>query len=159
MISPPQTAVTRTVAAADLDRLGHVEYLTYQRWADEALLQTWHDLNLGTDFHSRAGEEFVTVEAHVRYLSELRLGDEFTVLVRIPAFDDKRFVAVAVVSGSQNPVCIVETLALSFHLGIRRVRPWSATVRALLESAASRDAALAVTLLSGTIRLPPPMQS
>ncbi len=80
-------------------------------------------------------------------------------MVRVPAFDDKRFVAVAVLSCHQNPVCIVETLALSFHVGIRRVQPWSTSVRASLESTATLDAALAASLLSGTIRLPPPKQS
>ncbi len=65
-----------------LDELDHVNFLTYQRIADEASTAVWKDAKGEDD--SSVGLEFVMTETYVRYIRELRLGDEVEIRTEPP---------------------------------------------------------------------------
>jgi acyl-CoA thioesterase FadM len=143
----------RVVLPCDLDELGHVGFLTYQRWADEELLAKWRRVCGNPESPQEPGAEFVTVEVHVRYLAELREGDAFSVDLSFSIHDSKRFIAVAVLERDTVVVCIVETLGLGFDSLSRRVTPWSPRIASAMAAESVRDA-WCTKYLSGFIRLP-----
>ncbi|RZF23934.1 acyl-CoA thioesterase [Paraburkholderia sp. UYCP14C] len=111
---------TGPVAGDWIDELGHVNFLSYQKVADDAAMSLWKAANGGRDRVGRLGHEFVMLETHVRYLSELHLGAAVTVHTCVLAFDDKRFRLLHHIQGDGTLSCTVETVNLGFDTETRR---------------------------------------
>ncbi len=102
-----------------LDELDHVNFLTYQRIADEASMSVWRSAKgAGATGHLL---EYVITETYVRYLSELRLGASVEIHTILAAYDTKRFHLIHNIESGGNLACTVETLNLCFDPVTRRV--------------------------------------
>ena len=115
-----------------LDELGHVSFLVYQRIADKGAGAFWADMWGGRGPSGRDGVEYIIVETHVRYLSELRLGDPVTIDTALLAWDDKRYQLLHRIRSGERLACLVETVNMAFDLGTRRTMTFPAEVRAAL---------------------------
>lgn len=124
--------VEATVEAGWLDYLGHVNYLEYQRVADEATDRLWRELHEGRDIEARAGAEYAIVELQIRFQRELKLGDRIQVETRVIGYDDKRLSLQHDVMRGGELCCRIVFVALSFHLSDRKVRPFQPAVLARL---------------------------
>lgn len=126
---------------AQVDELGHMNFLEYQREADVATMAAWRALNGGREARDRAGLEFVTVETLVRYVGELREGEAFEVRAQLLAFDDKRFILRDDILAADGALaCSVEVLGLGFDLNTRRAVAFTPEVRAALARSLAEDA-------------------
>ncbi|MET4359074.1 acyl-CoA thioester hydrolase [Bradyrhizobium sp. RT9b] len=109
-----------------LDKLDHVNFLTYQRIADLASIEVWrrakHDLAHGPDL------QFVMTETYVRYIRELRLGASVDIHTALIASDTKRFHLLHRVESADTLACTVETLNLCFDPANRKVAPFTAII-------------------------------
>lgn len=101
-----------------MDKLDHVNFLTYQRIADLASLEIWQRAN---GVVSESEIQFVMTETYVRYIRELRLGDPLKVRTSLIAWDAKRFHLLHRLESAGNLACTVETMNLCFDPASRRV--------------------------------------
>ncbi|MCK1335145.1 acyl-CoA thioesterase [Bradyrhizobium sp. 38] len=108
-----------------LDKLDHVNFLTYQRIADLASLEIWRRAK---GVGSESEIQFVMTETYVRYIRELRLGDPVEIRTSLIACDAKRFHLLHRLESAGNLVCTVETMNLCFDPAIRRVVPFTDTI-------------------------------
>lgn len=115
-----------TVERDWLDELDHVNFLTYQRIADEASLAVWKDAKGAAP--TAPALEFVITETYVRYLNELRLGAAVEIHTALTAYDTKRFQLVHRIESSGDLVCTVETLNLCFDPVARRATNFTAAI-------------------------------
>ena len=109
-----------------LDDLDHVNFLTYQRIADEASLAVWREARGAAA--TAPALEFVMTETHVRYLNELRLGAAVEIRTALTAYDTKRFQLIHRIESGGDLVCIVETLNLCFDPLMRRAANFTAAI-------------------------------
>ncbi|WFU80530.1 thioesterase family protein [Bradyrhizobium sp. CIAT3101] len=109
-----------------LDKLDHVNFLTYQRIADLASMEVWrrakHDFAPGSDL------QFVLTETNVRYVRELRLGVTVAIYTTLIASDTKRFHLFHRIESAGDLACTVETLNLCFDPTSRRVAMFTAPI-------------------------------
>lgn len=120
-----------------LDELNHVNFLVYQRIADEGGLRLWKQLSGDRDVDGE-GNEYVMTETQVCYLGELRLGDAVRVLTALCDHDEKRFQLLHHIVGPRGVAATVEAVHLSFHLPTRRVCPFPPAILAALAAVGPR---------------------
>jgi acyl-CoA thioester hydrolase len=120
-----------------LDELDHVNFLAYQRIAEKGNEALWTAVSDGRSIAERRGAEYVMLETHVRYLSELRLGEAVKVETALLAHDDKRYQLLHRISGGERLACTVETVNLAFDLRTRRAMAFTPEVRAALDAMAA----------------------
>lgn len=104
-----------------LDKLDHVNFLTYQRIADLASIEVWR----------RASEpnlQFVMTETYVRYIRELRLGASVDIHTTLISSDTKRFHLLHRIESVGHLACVVETLNLCFDPTSRKVALFTAQI-------------------------------
>lgn len=106
-----------------LDKLDHVNFLTYQRIADLASAEIWRRAK--GEVASAPDLKFVMTETYVRYLRELRLGASVGILTSLIAWDTKRFHLLHRLESAGNLSCTVETINLCFDPVSRRVAPFT----------------------------------
>jgi acyl-CoA thioester hydrolase len=106
-----------------LDSLGHMNFLEYQRLADQASDIFWIDIGgqLGPADRRLA---YVILETHVRYIYELRLGDPVAIDTRLVAYDQRRLHLHHTLVRADQPVCVAQYLGLAFDLQSRRASHW-----------------------------------
>lgn len=115
-----------------LDELGHVNFLVYQRIADKGAEAFWVDMWGGRNSAERDGAEYIILETHVRYLSELRLGDAVTIDTVLLACDDKRYQLLHRLKSGERLACLVETVNMAFDPNTRRTMVFPDDVKAVL---------------------------
>ncbi|MEV5177746.1 acyl-CoA thioesterase [Streptomyces flaveolus] len=71
--------VTLTVKHYETDMNDHVSNAVYYEWADQARTEYLLRAGIALDALQRAGKGPVILEAHMRYLAELRAGQELRV--------------------------------------------------------------------------------
>lgn len=109
-----------------LDKLDHVNFLTYQRVADLASVEVWRRAK--SDSASEPDLQFVMTETYVRYIRELRLGASVDIHTTLIAWDTKRFHLLHRIESAGNLGCTVETLNLCFDPASRRVALFTASI-------------------------------
>ncbi|MGY3078163.1 acyl-CoA thioester hydrolase [Bradyrhizobium sp. LM6.10] len=109
-----------------LDKLDHVNFLTFQRIADLASVEVWrrakHDLGSEPNLH------FVMTETYVRYIRELRLGASVHIHTALLASDTKRFHLFHRIQSEGEIACTVETVNLCFDAANRKVALFTARI-------------------------------
>jgi len=115
-----------TVERDWLDELDHVNFLTYQRIADEASSAVWQEAKGAAA--TAPALEFVMTETHVRYLRELRLGAAVEIRTALTAYDTKRFQLIHRIESGGDLVCTVETLNLCFDPIVRRAANFTVAI-------------------------------
>ncbi|MCK1615974.1 thioesterase family protein [Bradyrhizobium sp. 159] len=109
-----------------LDKLDHVNFLTYQRIADLASIEVWRRAK--RDCASGQDLQFVMTETYVRYVRELRLGASIDIRTTLIAADTKRFHLLHRIESAGDVACTVETLNLCFDPASRRVALFNAPI-------------------------------
>lgn len=98
------------------------------------------------DYKERTNCGTMAVASHNLYVQELLLGEEVRVVTQILAVDDKRIhMAHEMYRLPDNTLAAMqELMLLHVDLGLRKVIPWPANIRALLDDAANAHKALTV---------------
>ncbi|WP_081494591.1 thioesterase family protein [Bradyrhizobium yuanmingense] len=115
-----------------LDKLDHVNFLSYQRIADLASIEIWRRAR-GSG-RSEPDLQFVMTETYVRYVRELRLGARVEIRTSLIASDTKRFHLLHRLESAGDLVCMVETLNLCFDPAVRTVAPFTANISSYFSS-------------------------
>ena len=133
-----------TVLPEWIDVNHHMNVAYYILAFDHAIDAFWHTFGLTDERRNASGSSTFAVEAHVRYLNELREGEGFSVAAQILAFDTKRLhhyqYLFSADSGRLAATC--EWLHLHVDLAARRVTPWPEDLLAAIRNhpgGASRD--------------------
>jgi acyl-CoA thioester hydrolase len=111
------------VLAEWLDSLGHMNFLEYQRIADQASDFFWLDIG-GRMPCAGTRQAYVMLETHVRHLRELRLEDSVAIDTRLIGYDHRRFHLHHTLLRDEQAVCVVQLLGLAFDLHTRRASRW-----------------------------------
>lgn len=124
-----------------LDYNGHVNMAYQLVLADRALDFAFAEIKGGAYLDERGMTTFAA-EMHVRYLCEIRMGDEIRGRVRFTASDAKRAIwAIELVRGPELEVTTtVEGVSLSVELASRKVKPFPGDVAAKLADAVALHA-------------------
>lgn len=134
-----------------IDSNGHMNLAYYIVVFDRALDVAFEALDIGTDYRRRTGNSSFAAETHTLYRREVREGDTVRVTTRILGADAKRLhlfqemthLASGEVSATHEQMC------LHIDMATRRVAPWPADRRAVLQEAIRADAALPIPPAAG----------
>ncbi|MFC3692073.1 acyl-CoA thioesterase [Chenggangzhangella methanolivorans] len=135
-LSPPLEIESRF-----LDHNGHVNMAYHLVLADTALDLAFGELK-GPDYVEARGMTTFAAEMHVRYLREMKMGEEIRGRVRFVAADAKRaHWAVELVRGSDGEtVTTAEGVTMSVSVASRKVAPFPEDVFERLTARVARDA-------------------
>lgn len=115
-------SLTRTVPEEFIDVNGHMNIGRYLEVASSGLWMSTASIGLGEGYIDERNLSTFTVEHHLRYLSELRLGDELTVHTRILERSDKIIHTIVFVLDRTREALAAtcETVLIHIDLGTRR---------------------------------------
>ena len=142
--SGPFAGYTTEIRREWIDYNGHLNDAGYAVVLSEANEVLLADLDLSADYRARTGRAMYTVECHIRYLAECRLGDVLEAASFLVSADVKRLrVHTALTRVDGTTVATGEHLYLHFDEAAGRVTPmppdrWEA-VQALLTAHADID--------------------
>ena len=104
----------------------HMNVAWYLLAFDYGIDGLWQEFGISDERRERTGDSTFAVESHIRYLSELRLGESFVVQSHVIAYDDKRIHQFQYLfsNDSKRLSATCEWLHLHVDLNSRRVSPW-----------------------------------
>jgi acyl-CoA thioester hydrolase len=129
-----------------IDYNGHMNVAFYVLVFDNATDALFEAMDFGAAWRKRSGRSFFAVEAHVRYLAELTLGDEVRVATQILGEGDKRLHYFHTLRHKTTGTlaATMEMLSLHVDLGMRRAIPFADDDRARIAGFAASHAALPI---------------
>ncbi|MCA3260923.1 MAG: thioesterase family protein [Telmatospirillum sp.] len=129
-----------------IDYNGHLNVAYYVLVFDNATDALFEAMDFGAAWRRRSGRSFFAVEAHVRYLAELTLGDEVCVATQILAVDDKRLHYFHALRHKTTGTlsATMEMLSLHVDLGRRQAVPFAPDDRARIAGFAAAHAGLPI---------------
>lgn len=134
-VSPPLL-----IEPAFLDFNGHVNMAYHLVLADRALQMAFDPIK-GDGYLETRGMTTFAGDVHLRYVREMRLGDEIRGRVMLVESDAKRVIwAVELSRGDGDVISTVEGNALSVSVETRKVTPWPDDVRSRIEAVVARNA-------------------
>ena len=89
-MTAPFVCPVRSVERAWIDYNGHMNMAYYNLVFDQALDCVFDELGIGAAYVQSGGGSCFTVEIHVSYVQELRLGDPMRVTFQLLDWDEKR---------------------------------------------------------------------
>lgn len=127
-----------------IDYNGHMNVAFYVLVFDNATDALFEAMDFGAAWRKRSERSFFAVEAHVRYMAELTLGDAVRVATQILAADDKRLHCFHTLrhKTTGTVAATMEFLALHVDLGTRRAIQFAPDDRARIASFAAAHAEL-----------------
>jgi acyl-CoA thioester hydrolase len=127
-----------------IDYNGHLNVAYYVLVFDNATDALFEAMDFGAAWRKRSGRSFFAVEAHVRYLAELTLGDDVCVATQILGTDDKRLHYFHTLrhKTAGTVAATMEMLSLHVDLGMRRAIPFAPDDRARIAGFAQAHAKL-----------------
>jgi len=129
-----------------IDEFEHVNVAHYITICDQGTWAFWNLMNDGQAMEARGDHEYVVLEAHVHYISELPLGAPIHVTTQLLAHDDKRAVIFHRVwrEDPDGPVLSAtnEVKLIAFDLGARRIERFAPDVKARLDALAADHSGL-----------------
>ena len=129
-----------------IDYNGHLNVAYYHVLFDRAVDEIYELLGLGPAYLERTKHSTMVVEAHVRYLRELKLDDPVRVTVQLLDYDAKRihlFEELRHATGNWVSATS-ESMTLSVDMTAKKVAPFSASVQKALATMKSAHAVLPV---------------
>ncbi|WP_148613528.1 thioesterase family protein [Nocardioides rubriscoriae] len=142
-----------TVPDDYIDQNGHMNISRYFELGAWAPWRRLEEMGADDSYIPERGLSFFTVEHHIRYLAELRLGEAFSVRPAIVARTGKAVHGISFVvdEGRDRIVCTMELLWVHVSMQARRAAPIPDDVAAALDGeiaqrAWARDAATGLTL-------------
>ena len=127
-----------------IDYNGHLNVAYYNVLFDRAVDEFYELIGLGPAYLERTGHSTMVVEAHVRYLRELKLEDPVRVTVQLLDYDAKRMhLFEELRHASENWISATsENMTLSVDMTAKKVAPFHDSVLRLLEPMKIAHAAL-----------------
>lgn len=115
-----------TIPEEYIDVMGHMNVMWYTHLFDEAVYELWGLFGCGLDYHQRSGMGSFALEQHVRYLSEVRLGDRVTVRSRALGRSEKtfHFMHFIIKDGNGELAATGEFVGLHVDMRTRRSAPF-----------------------------------
>lgn len=129
------TVLTRTVPEDFIDPNGHMNIGRYLEVASYGLWESTKAAGMGEDYIGERNLSNFTAEHHLRYLSELRLGDKLSVHTRVLRRSDKAVHAITFVLDTTRQALAATCEAILVHvdMGSRRSVPYPSDVAAGLD--------------------------
>jgi acyl-CoA thioester hydrolase len=127
-----------------IDYNGHLNVAYYNVLFDRAVDEVYELIGLGPDYLKSHKHSTMVVEAHIRYLRELHLGDPVRVSVQLLDYDAKRIhLFEELKHATENWVSATsENMTLSVNMTTKKVAPFHDNVLRLLERMKAAHAAL-----------------
>ncbi|HEX5210950.1 MAG TPA: thioesterase family protein [Pseudolabrys sp.] len=127
-----------------IDYNGHLNVAYYNVLFDRAVDEVYELLGLGPSYLERTKHSTMVVEAHVRYLRELKLDDPVRVVVQLLDYDAKRIhLFEELRHATENWVSATsENMTLSVDMTSKKVAPFQGGVLQLLERMKTAHAGL-----------------
>jgi acyl-CoA thioester hydrolase len=134
-----------------IDYNGHMNVAYYVLVFDNATDVLFEAMDFGSAWRKRSGRSFFAVEAHVRYLAELTLGDDAAVETQILSVDAKRLHYFHTLRHKTTGVAAatMEMLSLHVDLGMRRAVAFAPDDRARIDGFAQAHARLLMPIAAG----------
>jgi acyl-CoA thioester hydrolase len=134
-----------------IDYNGHLNVAYYNVLFDRAVDEVYELLGLGPHYLERHKQSTMVVEAHVRYLRELKLDDPVRVAVQLLDYDTKRIHTFEELRhATENWVSATsENMTLSVDMTTKKVAPFHDSVLRLLARMKAAHAALPVPAGAG----------
>jgi acyl-CoA thioester hydrolase len=129
-----------------IDYNGHLNVAYYHVLFDRAVDEIYELLGLGLAYLERTKHSTMVVEAHVRYLRELKLNDPVRVTVQLLDYDGKRihlFEELRHATGNWISATS-ESMTLSVDMTAKKVAPFSSSVQKALSVMKTAHAGLPV---------------
>jgi acyl-CoA thioester hydrolase len=144
MIEAPFRRYRATVPPDWIDYNGHMNVAFYVLAFDKATDVLFDALGLGVDYVKATNQSSFTLEAHIAYERELKLGDPLMVASLIVAADRKRLHLFQEMFHATEGyrAATFETLNIHVDLGQRRSAPFPSGLQARLDAAAMSHAGL-----------------
>lgn len=121
-----------TVEPKHLDQLDHMNVMWYTHFFDRATWGWYETFAFGKEYHATSGFGSFALEAHYRYLAELRAGDQMRIYTRMLARNAKLFHYIHLMQrvrdGELSATC--ELLGVHVDMATRRSAPMPARVGA-----------------------------
>jgi acyl-CoA thioester hydrolase len=129
-VAAPLRLVHDTVKREWIDEYGHLNMAHYLTICDEANWAFWNWMNAPQQtMEERRGHEYVIVENHVVYRTELAEGASFAIETQLTDFDAKRYILFhRVLNAAGELAASNEVKCLGFDLRSRRPEPWRRVV-------------------------------
>lgn len=141
--SAPFARYKTAVGEAWIDYNGHLNDAGYAILLSEANEVLLAHLGLSADYRAKTGRALYTVECHIRYLAECRLGDQLTAASILVSADAKRLrVHTTLARGDETAVATGEHLYLHVDDALGRVTPMPADRWAAVEALLTEHAGL-----------------
>jgi acyl-CoA thioester hydrolase len=127
-----------------IDYNGHLNVAYYNVLFDRAVDEVYELIGLGPSYLERTKHSTMVVEAHVRYLRELKLEDPMRVVVQLLDYDTKRIhLFEELRHATENWVSATsESMTLSVDMTSKKVAPFHGSVLRLLERMKTAHAGL-----------------
>ncbi len=135
--------IQRRVITADwADYNGHTNDSRYMQLSSEALDAFFRSVGFSNDYLA-TGRSFYTLESHIRYINESKVGDEIVVTAQVISLDDKKIHMHSVMSHADGTVVATgEHIYLHVDTNLKKACPIGAELLVLLEPIAKAHANL-----------------
>ena len=134
-------AFRTTVRPEWTDHNDHLNVAYYALIFDQATDHFFDRFGAGADYARRTACSTFAIEAHTRYLNEVRSGEDVLVTSSLLGVDDKRVrYAHRLIRKSDNALAAtLEQVSIHVDLDERRVRPWPDVLKNQFGAAQVRD--------------------
>lgn len=144
------------VETKHLDQLDHMNVMWYMHFFDRATWGWYETFEFGEGYHANSGFGSFALEAHCRYMAELRAGDEIRIFTRMLARNAKLFHYIhfmqRLADGELSATC--EFLGAHIDMTTRRSAPMPERVAAYFDKLIAAHSKLGwAAPLSGSIRI------
>jgi acyl-CoA thioester hydrolase len=146
MIAAPFVSSVMRLEPQWIDYNGHLNVAYYHVLFDRAVDEFYELIGLGPAYLERTRHSTMVVEAHVRYLREIKLEDPVRVTVQLLDYDAKRMhLFEELRHASENWISATsENMTLSVDMTAKKVAPFHDSVLRLLEPVKVAHAVLPV---------------
>jgi acyl-CoA thioester hydrolase len=115
----PYLCTERRVEPAWIDYNGHMNMAYYNLVFDQALDVVFDELGIGAAYVRDGGGSCFTVEIHVTYIQELKLGDPMRLTFQLLDWDEKRLHFFGAMYHAQEGYLAATSEQLSLHVDMR----------------------------------------
>ena len=141
-INNPIEVQRRRITADWADYNGHTNDSRYMQLSSEALDVFFRSVGFSNDYLA-TGRSFYTLESHIRYINESKVGDEIVVTAQVISLDDKKIHMHSVMSQADGRVVATgEHIYLHVDTNLKKACPIGAELLLLLEPIAKAHANL-----------------
>lgn len=143
---PPLRVAPMVPDPAWFDYNGHLNMAYYNVLTDRCVDALFDRLGIGEAYAATRRLSTFTVEAHVRYLRELRPGDPVAATARLLARDEKRLRLYLTLSHAEEGWLSATSESLSLHVDLdaRRAAPFPDDASARIDAMLTHHAALPI---------------